>query len=180
MGTHILVHPPPASSQSHFFRVEFVQISVASLQDSPAPLHGCTPIRLNWRSLPLTSLPHPSVPGGTPLPSPPPLLQSFFWHFSSFCHLRGPAECEVLLWCKWGISPKLPTGHHVFHEKATEYFLIVLRCFSLLKFHFQTSILESRVSMSPLLIQPRQKERSFYLQDLLKLHPSRVVCACAV
>lgn len=38
-----------------------------------------------------------------------------------------PLSAEVLLWHKWGVSPQIPAGLHVFHHKGAQYFLIVLR-----------------------------------------------------
>lgn len=113
-----------------------MHISVASLHGSPAPLHGCTPIRLNWHSLVLTSLLLPSrhhpAPGpqGSPLASPAPLL-SFFWHFGSFCHLRGPAECCSASVAQAGV-PKVPAGPYVYIHKGPEYFLISQRHIAML------------------------------------------------
>lgn len=87
-----------------------MQITVASLHGSPAPLHEWTHIRLNSHSLILTYPPLPSIyhssPGSLGSTHPPlslssflptPLLLSVFWHFGSFCHVRGPTE-------RWGAS----------------------------------------------------------------------------
>lgn len=38
-----------------------------------------------------------------------------------------PLSAEVPLWHKWGVSPKIPAGPHVFHHKGAQYFLIVAR-----------------------------------------------------
>lgn len=72
---------------------------------------------------PLHAPPHTRIPRVHPsLSSPTPLLLSFFWHFGSFCHLRGPAE-------HWGASvaqggcPKIPVGPYVYIHKGPEYFL---------------------------------------------------------
>lgn len=75
---------------------------------------------------------------GPPLPSPAPLLQSFFWHFSSFCHLRGPAERWGASVTQVGVAQKslqslmftihkgaeyfLKPCQHIFHEKDLHFF----------------------------------------------------------
>lgn len=97
----------------------------------PARPLGCTPIRLNRRSLPLTSSsPHPGIPGGGPHLS---LHRHFSFHPSFDISAPSvisevPLSAEVPLWHNWGeVSPKIPAGLHVFHHKGAQYFLIVSR-----------------------------------------------------
>lgn len=126
-STHTSAYPPAPVCTSASLRHRICAYQCCFPACSPARLHGCTPIRLNQQSLPLTSLSPPRHRRG------PLSLHRHLSFYPSFdisapsVISEVPLSAEVPLWHKWGVSPKIPTGLHVFHHKGALYFLIVLR-----------------------------------------------------